>query len=84
MTETISNNGEGTILEVVAVDLLPNAGIRTEVLEVAVESVGEVEIAILWMDGKVVERVELAAKVVVHESCVGLECMLYNDTLFEA
>jgi len=32
------------------------------------------------MDGKVVERVELAAKEVVYEGCVGLECMLCDGT----
>lgn len=70
MTEAINSNGDGTRLEVVAVDLLPNAGVRTEILEVAVESVSEVEIAVLRVDSKVIERVKLAAKVIVQESCV--------------
>jgi hypothetical protein len=38
---------------------------RTEVLEIAVESVGEVQVTIPGVDANVVQGVELAAKVVV-------------------
>ena len=48
---------------------LGHTGVRTEVLEVSVKSVGEVQITVGWVNDQVVERAELATKVVVHKSC---------------
>lgn len=66
--KAISNDSDGTSLEVIAVDLVPQARRRTEILEEAIQGVGEVEIAVLRADDQVVERAELAAEVVVDES----------------
>lgn len=63
--EIIGNNGDSASLEVVAVDLVSQTRDRAEVLEVTVESVGEVEFAVTGADDQVVQGVELSAEVVV-------------------
>lgn len=66
-SEVVSNNCGSTGLEVVAVHLVPQTRNRTEVLEVAVKGVREVEITVLGADNQVVQRVELTTKVVVEQ-----------------
>jgi hypothetical protein len=64
-SEVISHDCDSASLEVVAVDLIAQAGRRAEVLQEAVKGVGEVQLSIAGVDDNVVERVELATKIVV-------------------
>lgn len=66
--EVIRDDGDSTSLEVVAVHLVSQTGNRSEILEVAVESVGEVKITVLWANDQIIEGVELATKVVIDKS----------------
>lgn len=67
--EIIGNDGDSASLEVVSVDLVSQTRDRAEVLEVTVESIGEVEFTVTGADDQVVQGVELSAKVVVQEDC---------------
>lgn len=66
-SEIVGDNCDRASLEVVAVDLVAQAWRRTEVLQEAVEGIGEVQFSITGVDYDVVERVELATEVVVEE-----------------
>lgn len=65
--EVVSDDCDGAGLEVVPVDLVPQAGRRAEVLQEAVEGIGEVQLSVAGVDVDVVERVELATEVVVEQ-----------------
>jgi hypothetical protein len=64
-SEVIGDDGRGSSLEVVTVDLVSETGDGAEVLEVAIEGVGEVQITILGVDHKVIQGVKLATEVIV-------------------
>lgn len=65
MIEIICYNCHCTSVGVESVDLVLEARGRTEILDPAIDCVGEVNLFVLRMDRYIVERVELAAKVVV-------------------
>lgn len=67
VAKTISHNGDSASVEVVSVHLLSDAGVKPEILEVAVQRVGKVEIAVHRVDDEIIKRAELAAKVVVEQ-----------------
>lgn len=66
-SEVVSDDCDSAALKVVAVDLVAQAGRRAEVLQEAVEGIGEVQFSITRVDDNIVERVELATKIVVEE-----------------
>ena len=68
--KVISDNSHGTGVKVVAVDLVSQTRNRTEILEISVESIGEVQISVSGVDANVVEGVELTAEVVVQKGCL--------------
>ena len=65
--EAIRHDGDRSRGRIQSVHLVREAGCRTEVLEVPIESVGEVDIAVAWIDSYIVKRVELSAKVIVQK-----------------
>lgn len=65
--EVVSDDCDSAGLEVVAIDLVAQAGRRAKILQEAVEGVGEVQLSVAGVDDDVVERVELAAKIVVEK-----------------
>lgn len=67
-SEVVGDNCGSAALEVVAVDLVAQTGRRAEVLQEAVEGIDEVRFSITGgVDANVVERVELAAKIIIEE-----------------
>ena len=69
-SKVISDNSHGTSVKVVAVDLVSQTRNGTEILEVSVESVCEVQISVPGVNADVVEGVELTAEVVVQKGCL--------------
>ena len=65
--KVIGDNSQCTSVRVQTVYLVPQPWFGSEVLIVAVEGVSEVDVLVTWVDGDVVEGVELPPKVVVHE-----------------
>ena len=49
------------------IDLITQAWLRTEVLPVAIHGISEIDMAVTWIYGDVVDGVELPPEVVVHE-----------------
>lgn len=66
-SEVVGDNRDSAGLEVIAVNLVAQARRRAKVLQEAVEGIGEVQFSITGVDDNVVERVELATKIVVEE-----------------
>jgi len=69
-SKIISDNSYGTSVKVVAVDLVSQTRNGTEVLEISVKSIGEVQISVSGVDADIVEGVKLAAEVVVQKGCL--------------
>lgn len=69
-SKVISSDGNSASLEVVAIDLVTEARRGAEVLEVAVESVGEVELAVAGVNDNVIEGAELTTEVVVQKNLI--------------
>lgn len=67
-SEVVGDDLNSAGLEVVAVDLVAQAGRRAEVLQEAIEGIGEVQLFVTGVDDNVVERVELATEVVVEQN----------------
>lgn len=67
-SKVICNNSNSASVEVVTVDLVSQTRDGSEILEVAVEGIGEVEFIVSGVDDKVVKGVELSTKVVVEEN----------------
>lgn len=73
--KAISHNGDRASRVVPAIYLVPQARNGPEVLQIAIQGVGEVQILVDRVHDGIVERAELAAKVVVkkHGGVVGLD-----------
>jgi primosomal replication protein N len=67
MNESISNDSHSTGIGVKAIDLILQARSWTEVLDIAIDCVCEIDIFVLWVDGYIVQRVELTTEVVIKE-----------------
>lgn len=65
--KVISDDSDGAGVKVVTIDLVSQTRNGTEVLEVSIEGIGEVQVTVPGVDTDVVEGVELATKVVVEE-----------------
>lgn len=68
MIKPICHNCHGTCLGVESVDLILQTRRRAEVLYIAVDGVGEVDIFVFRMDGQIVQGVELSAEIVVEDN----------------
>ena len=68
MVKSISDNCHSTCLGVEPVNLFRKTGSRAEVLCIAIDGVCEVDILACWVDGNIVQRVELATEVVVKDN----------------
>lgn len=66
-SEVVGDDLNSAGLEVVAIDLVAQAGRRAEVLQESVEGVCEVQLFVTGVDDNVVQRVELATEVVVEQ-----------------
>lgn len=69
-SKVVGSDGNGTSLKVVPIDLVTETRRRAEILEEAVESVGEVELLVAGMDDNVVEGAELTTEVIVQKDLV--------------
>lgn len=65
VNKSISNDRHSTSIRVESINLILQARSRTEVLDIAIDCVGEIDIFVLWVNGHVVQGVELATEVVV-------------------
>jgi hypothetical protein len=67
MNKSISNDGHSARFGVESINLILQARSWTEVLDIAIDCVGEIDIFVLWVNSYVVQGVELATEVVVQE-----------------
>lgn len=79
--KAISHDGDRASRVVPAIYLVPQARNGSEILQIAVQGVGEVQILADRVDDGIIERAELAAKVVVekHGGVVGLDWAHEHD-----
>ena len=63
--KAISDNSDCTSRRVEPVDLVGQSRRGSEVLEISIERVGKIDVSITRIDRHIIERVELAAEVVV-------------------
>lgn len=66
--KVVCNNGYSSSGIVESVDLISQSGDRSEVLEIAVQCVGEVDILVSWVDRDIIQRVELPSEIIVDEN----------------
>lgn len=69
LTEPISHNREGTRVIIIPIYLMWKPFSRSEILKTSIDGIREVYILILWVKSDVIQRVELAAKIVVDKNC---------------
>lgn len=67
MIESIRDDRDSTGRRVESIDLVLQARRWTEILHVAIDCVCEVDVLVLWVNGDVVQGVELATEVVVQK-----------------
>ena len=67
MIESIRDNCHSTGSRVEPIDLVLQARRWTEILNVAIDCVCEVDVLVLWVNGHVVQGIELATEVVVQK-----------------
>lgn len=65
LAESICHNCDRASHVIIPIHLVWQPLFRSEILQQAVDGVCEIDILIPWVDGDVVERVKLAAKIVV-------------------
>lgn len=65
MIKLICHNSNSACVRVESVHLILQTRGRAEVLNIAIDCVGEINVFILRVDGHIVQRVKLATKVVV-------------------
>lgn len=68
MVKSIRDNGHSTCLGIEPVHLILQTGRRAEVLHIAIDCVCEVDIFVFRVNGDIIQRVELAAEVVVKDN----------------
>jgi hypothetical protein len=64
----IRRDRDGSGIGVESVDLILQTWSRTEVLHVSVDRVCEIYVFVLWVNGYIVQGVELATEVIVQEN----------------
>jgi hypothetical protein len=64
----IRRDRDGSGIGVESVDLILQTWGRTEVLHVSVDRVCEIDVFVLWVNGYIVQGIELATEVIVQEN----------------
>lgn len=68
MNKSISNDRHSASIGVESVNLILQTWRGTEILDIAIDCVGEIDIFVLWVNDNVVQGVELATEVVVQKN----------------
>lgn len=68
MNKSISNDRHSASIRVESVNLILQTWCWTEILDITIDCVGEIDIFVLWVNGNVVQGVELATEVVVQKN----------------
>lgn len=66
-SKAISYDSQSPCLRIEAIHLIAQTWLGTEVLPVAIHGVSEIDMAVTWVHGNVVNGVKLPPEVVVHE-----------------
>lgn len=77
MVKPIRRDRDGSGIGVESVDLILQTWSRTEILRISIDSVCEIDVFVLWVNGYIIERVKLATEVIVQENWVNLVSCLF-------